>query len=203
MKEATLKQNDQAVYTLRMAIRDGISYKHVPGLLKRVLKENRWQRRIVSETGEVVEFSTFAEFVNTTPPIGLGTQPDELFHLCADDPEALDLLTHALTARPGGSGNNQYASGIHDNVMNSTGEQGNTATYALRRLRRERPDLHQRVLSCEMSPHAAMVKAGFRKRYMQVPDDPKDAAAYLAQKKDATWLLSFGIEFQRQTAATP
>ncbi len=36
--------------------------------------------------------------------------------------------------------------------------QGTSNTYALRKLRKDRPDLHERVLSEEISPHAAMVE---------------------------------------------
>ncbi len=32
---------------------------------------------------------------------------------------------------------------------------GNERQYALRRLRKDRPDLHERVLAGELSPHAA------------------------------------------------
>jgi hypothetical protein len=39
---------------------------------------------------------------------------------------------------------------------------GTSRTYALARLRRDRPDLHDRVLAGELSPHAAMVQAGIR-----------------------------------------
>ena len=35
---------------------------------------------------------------------------------------------------------------------------------ALRRLRKDRPDIHARVLAGELSPHAGMIEAGFRKR---------------------------------------
>jgi hypothetical protein len=41
---------------------------------------------------------------------------------------------------------------------------GNSAAAALRRLERQRPDLLDRVLAAELSPHAAMITAGFRKR---------------------------------------
>ncbi len=41
---------------------------------------------------------------------------------------------------------------------------GHSCERALRRLRKDRPDLHARVLSDELSPHAAMVEAGFRRR---------------------------------------
>jgi hypothetical protein len=35
---------------------------------------------------------------------------------------------------------------------------------ALARLRRDRPDIHARVLAGELSPHAGMIEAGFRKK---------------------------------------
>jgi hypothetical protein len=41
---------------------------------------------------------------------------------------------------------------------------GNSAAAALRRLERYRPDILNRVLAGEMSAHAGMIEAGFRKR---------------------------------------
>jgi hypothetical protein len=41
---------------------------------------------------------------------------------------------------------------------------GNSAAAALRRLERYRPDILDRVLAGEISAHAGMVEAGFRKR---------------------------------------
>ena len=40
----------------------------------------------------------------------------------------------------------------------------NDASYAHARLRRDRPDIHQRVLDGEITAHAGMVEAGFRKK---------------------------------------
>jgi hypothetical protein len=51
---------------------------------------------------------------------------------------------------------------------------GTTAAYAHRRLRKDRPDLHARVLAGEISPHAAMVQAGFRKRAKSRARTPLD-----------------------------
>jgi hypothetical protein len=45
---------------------------------------------------------------------------------------------------------------------------GNTVAYALRRLRKDRPDIHSRVLAGEISPHAGMVEAGFRRKQSAV-----------------------------------
>jgi hypothetical protein len=43
-------------------------------------------------------------------------------------------------------------------------ERGTTAAYALARLRKDRPDIHARVLAGKISPHAGMIEAGFRKK---------------------------------------
>lgn len=37
-------------------------------------------------------------------------------------------------------------------------------TAAIRRLRKSRPDLHEKVMNSELSANAAMVEAGFRKK---------------------------------------
>jgi hypothetical protein len=41
---------------------------------------------------------------------------------------------------------------------------GTSRATALRRLRKDRPDIHARVLKGELSAHAAMIEAGFRKK---------------------------------------
>jgi hypothetical protein len=55
----------------------------------------------------------------------------------------------------------------------------------LRRLRDQRPDLHRRVLAGELSPHAAMLEAGFRRPTFTVPaDNMQDLAAALVRHLD-------------------
>src|SRR5262249_25461041 len=41
---------------------------------------------------------------------------------------------------------------------------GNSRAAFLRRLRKDRPDIHARVLAGEITPHAGMTEAGFRRR---------------------------------------
>ena len=62
---------------------------------------------------------------------------------------------------------------------------GNTRAYALRRLRKSRPDLHQRVLAGEISPHAAMVAAGFRPKTRSVVLDPESVARIVIRNFDS------------------
>ena len=59
---------------------------------------------------------------------------------------------------------------------------GRGATYQMKRLRRDRPDLFGRVVAGEMSPNAAAIEAGFRRRMISVPDDPELAAQTLRRR---------------------
>ena len=44
----------------------------------------------------------------------------------------------------------------------------NDQTYAIKRLKRDNPELAERVVRGELSAHAAAIEAGFRKRLVQV-----------------------------------
>jgi hypothetical protein len=64
--------------------------------------------------------------------------------------------------RPRGRPENVY-NGKSD-VHISERPSGNSRAAFLRRLRKDRPDIHARVLAGEISPYAGMVEAGFRRR---------------------------------------
>jgi len=87
-----------------------------------------------------VQFSSFSEFVTTSPLEGLGATLDQLRGICRSDPEALDAIDRAT----------QNAPYVHtgdvalSNIRNSP--TGTTSAAALRRLRKDRPDLAERVV---------------------------------------------------------
>jgi hypothetical protein len=63
-------------------------------------------------------------------------------------------------------GTNQYSERVYNNesdVHRHKARKGNSNEAAERRLRKDRPDLHTRVLTGELTWNAAMVEAGFRK----------------------------------------
>lgn len=179
-----LRENDAVVTALRTSI-----YQGTDGLgtaikaIKRVLKEGCWRDRIDRRTGNRVTFERFAEFMSTPPLEGLGTDARTLRNLLRDDPEALDLLDQAT----------QNSASIHltavDNIHGSERPAGTSRDAALRRLRKDRPDLHARVLTGELTPHGAMVQAGFRRPVISVrTDDPERLAASLRRHLDPTAL---------------
>jgi hypothetical protein len=68
---------------------------------------------------------------------------------------------------PGGSGSNQYEikeSAINDNIINTTSSQGTSKAYTVSRLKRDRPDLFEKVVAGELSANKAAIEAGFRRK---------------------------------------
>lgn len=152
----------RVIRSVEQAIRHGgKTLEQLPGLLVRVIDEDMWRGYVVDPTGEEVEFSSFEEFVTTDIPEGMGTTVQRLKHLCRDEPPALDAIDRACRGKQG------RRSDLFDNVQEvapTPAPTGNSRDTALRRLRDQRPDLHARVLAGELSAHAAMIEAGFRKR---------------------------------------
>lgn len=130
----------------------GNALSTVPGLLIRVLEEKTW-RDFVTKLGEHVTHERFDGFVTAPPLRGLGSSKRQLERICADDKKALDLLDRAY----------QKPAHIHADVDNvNSRPDGNAESAALRRLRKDRPDLHAEVLAGNLKAHGAMVEAGFR-----------------------------------------
>lgn len=149
----------------------------IPMILKRVLREEPW-RDFTTKLGEHVTHERFAEFVTAKPMRGLGTTTDQVRRFVSADTEAIDMLDRALQNPNGGDRKSQSRTRI-DNV-NTGRATGNTKDAALRRLRRDRPDLHAQVLANTLTAHAAMIGAGYRHRtYTARADDVDHAVAAL------------------------
>lgn len=168
-----LRRNGNLIESLGSSLRSGgHALGTAPALLHQILEGESW-RDFVTQRGERVEYANFAEFVTTQPLHGLGASVDIVRRLVRDDPETLDLLDRALQ-RPLGS--NQHSEGL-DNIQTLDPPSGTSREAALRRLRKDRPDLHAEVLGSRLSAHAAMVQAGFRPRTATVPMDTAENAA--------------------------
>lgn len=173
-----LKKNANLVEALGSSLRSGDhGLKAVPGLVKRVLAEEAW-RSFVTQRGELVEYDRFEEFVATPPLKGLGASIDLVRTLVRGDPVALDLFDQATLGSHGGDRHSE--SFKLDNIQLEGHPSGTSREAGLRRLRKDRPDLHAEVLAGALSTHAAMVKAGFWRKKISVPvDTPQNAARAL------------------------
>jgi hypothetical protein len=171
-----LGENDVFVTQLRHSIRAGSAgLADVPMLLKAVLRDGRWKERRI-KTGEHVPFDRFEDFVTRPPLEGLGADMPLIKRICADDPEAVNLLDEAIGSHQGER--TDFVDTINEVEPRPD---GTSAKQALRRLRKDRPDLHARVLARELSPHRAMIEAGFRPRTITLTLAPEAATRLIVK----------------------
>lgn len=165
----TLRQRATLVEALSSSLtHGGTALGTVPKAVARVLEEGAW-REFVTSRGEHVQHDRFADFVTTPPLKGLGSDIALVQRIVADDKGTLDLLDQALQNVHGGD---------HSKSNNvPLAPAGNTASKALRRLRKDAPELHAEVLAGNLSAHGAMVKAGYRPKTVSVPVGKPEAVA--------------------------
>lgn len=165
------KANAVLVQALGSGIRStGNGLADLPALLRRVMEEEAW-RAFVTPRGMLVEHERFIDFVTTPPTAGLGATVELMRKIVADDQVACDLLDEALRNPHGGDRSKL------DNIQLAEHPSGTSKEAGLRRLRKDRPDLHAEVLAGTLSTHAAMVRAGFRKRKISIPVTSAEDAA--------------------------
>lgn len=153
----------EVIGALMSSLQSGESaLSNVPKLLRRILEHDMW-RDFETPTHAHVHYDRFEDFVTAKPSRGLGADIALVRRIVSNDLEAVDLLDRALQHSHGGDRSNV------NNINVADRPQGTSADAALRRLRKDRPDLHERVLAGEMTPHGAMVEAGFRKPTASVP----------------------------------
>jgi hypothetical protein len=208
----------EVVHSLAQAVRrGGHSLGNVPGLLRRVIEENMWQRRQFGE--QEIELAEFRAFVETEFPEGLGTTIKTLEALCQHEPDLMAYLVAAKRGKHGGArlkktGESEFTVDARGNVVekskydNITLENkpptGTSAEYAYHRLRVEAYNedgtvknkkvakIHQRVISGEIKPHAGMVEAGFRVHKVAVNmTDPESAARTITKYMDVDNVREF------------
>lgn len=142
-----------------------------------VIKAEAWKafRRPYERTER--RFDDFGAFVSDQK--GLSLTPDQLRFFCSRTPRILSDLDALIkkSQRPGAR------TDLVDNIHKVERPSGTSRQRALRRLREQRPDLHDRVVAGELTPHAAMIEAGFRHKTATVPiDDVEAIAAFLRRK---------------------
>ncbi len=187
--------NGQLVTGLMEAVGSGKrNLKSIPMLVKRIISDGMWAEFYVDRTKQLVTRDSFIEFVTKKPMEGLGIDLDLLKRICRDDAEAIRLIGEVTTGEHGGNHGNQYTGGKTDIISLATSQHGTSRQYALRKLHKGRPDLHAQVLAKKLSPHAAMIEAGYRVKSMTIPADPTRAAQYLKRRFTKTEFDAFKKE---------
>lgn len=155
--------------------------KQFPGLLKKIIANKAWERRL--SKGKVIELASLRELITEKPVRGWGEDVRTVEAVIKDDPECLAMFREAMKEH-----HNQHTR-KDNNVIPADMPQGNSKAYSIDRVKREcEPEVVAKVMSGEMSPNAALVKAGIREnRQVYVPKEPAKAVEKLREL--------FGMEF--------
>lgn len=149
---------------------------NVPGLLKKIIANRAWERRV--SRGRVIELSSLRELITEKPIRGWGEDPKKVEAVIKDDPEALAMFREAMKHQGERKDLRDFPNNVSevDDVTH-----GNSRAYSIDRVKREcDPEVVAKVMSGEMSPNAALVKAGIREnRQVYMPRDPAKAAQKL------------------------
>jgi len=138
--------------------------KEIPELIVCVIDNELWREFYCEPIHQVVTHKAFIDYVTDPIPSGLDTDIKTLKNLCTDHAEARDAIDRAMQRKPGDWDTHPEPEVTVDNINDNIRPTGTSKDAALRRLRKDRPDLLERVLSDELSANAAMVEAGFRKK---------------------------------------
>lgn len=186
-----LRRNASLVEMLGGALRDGAhGLGSVPSLLRQVLEAESW-REFVTQRGEHVRHERFADFVAVPPLKGLGASVDLIQRIVANDVEALDLLTHALK--------NPVGHPAISNIIKERAPTGTSKEAALRKLRKDAPELHVEVLAGRLTAHRAMVQAGFRSPSFTVRADSAESVAGALRRQLDPAVLNEVVRLLRET----
>jgi hypothetical protein len=171
--------------------------KYIPALARRVIEHQAWKKwRWI---GNDFSAATLDDYVTAHPPKGLGASISLIQRLLAVDPRVLDqfererraedpqhiALNDAKDQRPAHLHVTRDVDNANAVVNIKLRPTGNSKVYALRRLDKDRPDIYARVITGEITAHAGMIEAGFRKRPPSQKKSPLGRALALIEQMTA------------------
>jgi hypothetical protein len=151
--------------------------RQFPSLLKKLIAERAWERRVCR--GKVIELKSLRELITAKPVQGWGEDPSKVEAVIRDDPEALAKFREEMKHQG-------ERTDIRDNIteVESPSATGTSRAYSIARVQREcDAETVAAVMAGEVSPNAALVRAGVREnRQVYIPRSPADAVAKLRRQ---------------------
>jgi hypothetical protein len=158
---AMFKMADEAgllYYQMLTMVREQRSLAELPATLTKIIKTGAW--RTWRWVGSIFAQNSLGNYLTSPPPNGVGIKLDTVEKLIADDPEAAAAYREEMTGKKGRPPSQENTDIVS---IKQKPKHGNTRAYTLDRLKRERPDLFDKVKAGKLSANAAAIEAGFRK----------------------------------------
>lgn len=120
-------------------------------------------------------FASLTAYVTHPRPRGLGWNMDSWRRLAADLDSPAEVAARAPELREHGANQHVEASGGVDNVNSSEAKGGNRNDYLAARLKRDHPDIHERLAAGEYrSVRAAAIDAGIVRPQKTYVGEPRE-----------------------------
>lgn len=187
------------------ASRDTANGVHtLPGLMLGLLEGDGWREMIRPVDGQVFTHDTVSDWVLGEPWGGLNFKSWDMLYAIlerTEDGRGVMKRLHELGAPVNGLAADvqparpKAGPGRGNKKPDNIGllQYGTDAGSTVARLKRDRPDLAERVVRGELSANAAAIQAGFREKQVQLGKDPERAAQAIITVR--------GLAYARQLAA--
>ncbi len=189
-REGILAGRGAIVYgAIEAVLKGSMNRKYACKMVLSIVKSGDWQEYTFA--GEHVRPRDFMDFVKSDPPRGFGIEYPVLMKLI-EGSEAYYAVEELIRGKPGGANNPYGRDGKPEEIkcdiitldyspvaVIAKPPTGTSSSYAISRLKHQAPELLDEVKAGKITPHAAMVQAGFRERQITIPADPAKAAKRL------------------------
>jgi hypothetical protein len=169
---------------LHGAVKDtGNARKNLSDWLKLMEQYEGW-KQLLDEHGQ--PFSSAAAFCEASPPYGLGHAIEALHWAGQNGRSPVEYTSH---------GGDRRSEKFQVAISNLKG--GTTADYLAARLKRDRPDILDKMHAGDYpSVHAAALDAGIVRPRYSIPTEPCAAARALRRHFDEAWLKALIYELE-------
>jgi hypothetical protein len=141
----------------------------LPLYVKRIIEDDLWRGRSKGPQDDGAPFTSFREFVEYPLWFGLECPWDKLIRYCEDDAECRAMLLEQV--RPVAKSGRPKKGECYTPL-----DKGTSSERVVAKLKEQRPDLYDEVISGELTAHAAAIAAGFRKPTKSIPVDSPESA---------------------------
>jgi hypothetical protein len=151
---------DRVENAFRLLQNNKDSLGNIPGILRQLVSMRVWEG--YSWKGKTITFGTFREFVEASPPEGLGASVEDLVTFCKKYPEIAELIDQTVQEQMP-----EYRSA--NKLPTHNRSNGTSYQRSLRRLRTlaqendKAKKLREQVLNGEITANAALKDLGIKK----------------------------------------
>lgn len=142
----------------------GSNYPRLIEALGEVLEGGYWREFESGGTGTRIKFERFEDFLDWC-----NFPPKELIAVL--DAHKEQVLLAQVRVELGGdlAEHGEIGNGRESRDRDTNSKKQDDATYIVARLRRDEPELAEKVMAGDLSANAAAIEAGFRRRYIRIP----------------------------------